>query len=418
MPSNETPKTAATIKRQQARNIGFAVVGLVIVIVVCLWVGERTKGKEEGSVATGTLIESGVDAVEDELIWLQRAENKLETEKQRGDTFAQKIEKLQQDEQAQQVLFENQQVEFDKLVNKITAMEAALNKPSKDSPHNSSEPTEWGGLTHGALNSFPVPPKNAFEEATFQQPFAGIHTETLALTPTHNQAASSALLTAENYLPAGSIVKAVLLGGLDAGAGVNAQAEPRPVVLRVVEEGRLPNQGRSHLKDCVLMGAGFGDISSERAYIRLERLSCTEPSGEILEVPAYGYVSGPDGKVGVRGRAVWREGAPLKRSFISGLFSGMSKGLADSLTTTSISPLGATKTLDSGDVFKSGLATGGTSALERLANYHIQRAEQYQPIIQINAGITVDVVFHTGVSLAKGQVAGFDTKVKKEEKRS
>jgi conjugal transfer pilus assembly protein TraB len=46
--------------------------------------------------------------------------------------------------------------------------------------------------------------------------------------------------------------------------------------------------------------------------------------------------------------------------------------------------------------FTSGMASGASSALDRLSQYYIDRAEQLQPVIQIAAGQVVDIVFTEG----------------------
>ena len=67
--------------------------------------------------------------------------------------------------------------------------------------------------------------------------------------------------TPETYVPSGSVVNAVLLSGVYASVGVNSSADPRPVLMRLISRGSLPNGAFSHLKDCRLTGAAFGDIS-------------------------------------------------------------------------------------------------------------------------------------------------------------
>ena len=76
--------------------------------------------------------------------------------------------------------------------------------------------------------------------------------------------------------------------------------------------------------------------------MRLERLSCVSPNHhEVIELPVEGTVFGPEGKNGVRGVPLWREGALLKRAFIAGSLSGFSQGIASQYTTTALSPTGA-----------------------------------------------------------------------------
>lgn len=112
-----------------------------------------------------------------------------------------------------------------------------------------------------------------------------------------------------------------------------------------------------------------------------------------------GYVSGEDGANGMRGRIVTRDGDILRRGFVSGLLSGMTKGVAQSFTTQSVNPLGGitTKNAQGTDIMKQAGAEGTANAFEMMAKYSIARAEQYQPVIQIGAGREVYVVFQETV---------------------
>ena len=130
-----------------------------------------------------------------------------------------------------------------------------------------------------------------------------------------------------NYVPAGSFATAVLLGGADASAGAMSQANPKPILLKIVSRGTLPNDKHSHLKGCMVTAAVIGDISAERGNIRLERLSCTKHSGQIIDMAVKGTLFGHDGKSGVRGHPVWREGPLIARAGVAGLFQGLGRGV-------------------------------------------------------------------------------------------
>jgi conjugal transfer pilus assembly protein TraB len=221
--------------------------------------------------------------------------------------------------------------------------------------------------------------------------------------------ASSKTKNPDNYVPSGTFVKAVMLGGADVSAGALGKANPNPVLLRILENGTLPNHKHSHLKDCLVTAAVVGDVSSERGLMRLERMSCIWPDGEIIDVEVEGTVFGTEGKNGVRGTPLWREGTLLLRAAAAGTLSGFSQGLSQSLTTDSISPLGNTQTVNNGAIFKYGAAQGISNAMDKLADYNIARAEQYHPVIQLSAGTIVDVVFLKGFYLdEKTHVEGND----------
>ena len=215
--------------------------------------------------------------------------------------------------------------------------------------------------------------------------------------------ARSPVRDARRYIPSGAFTRAILLGGLDAPTGGQSQRNPQPVLLRLVDNAVLPNHFRSRIKECFVVGAGFGDVSSERAYIRTESLSCVTMEGTAIDVPIKGYVAGEDGKAGMRGRLVSKQGQLLASALLAGVASGIGHAFQQSSTTMSVSPLGATSSVDPGKQFEAGFGTGVGKALDRLAQYYISLAEKVFPVIEVDAGRTVDVVITQGISL-QGQV--------------
>ena len=201
------------------------------------------------------------------------------------------------------------------------------------------------------------------------------------------------------YIPSGAFTRAILLGGLDAPTGGQSQRNPQPVLLRLVDNAVLPNHFRSRIKECFVVGAGYGDVSAERAYIRTESMSCVTRDGTAIDVPIKGYVAGEDGKAGMRGRLVSKQGQLLANALLAGVASGIGSAFQQSSTTLSVSPLGTTGTVDPGKQFEAGFGTGVGRALDRLAQYYISLAEKVFPVIEVDAGRTVDVVITQGISL-------------------
>lgn len=206
-----------------------------------------------------------------------------------------------------------------------------------------------------------------------------------------------------NTIPAGAFTRSVLLSGLDASAAMSASADPRPLLLRLTDHGTLPRRFKSDLKDCHMTASAYGDLSSERVYARLEKLTCTiRKTGEIIETQVAGYIAGPDGKAGIRGKVVSKDAAFLERSLIGGLFSGLSNIANPQNRQSMVNPFSSgnpkTDAPSTKDMFSSGMAQGATNALDRLSQYYISRAEQLQPVIQVAAGQVVDVVFTEGTA--------------------
>jgi conjugal transfer pilus assembly protein TraB len=205
----------------------------------------------------------------------------------------------------------------------------------------------------------------------------------------------------EHYIPAGSFAPAVVTSGVDASVGVNSQGDPRPTLFRITGLAKsAANAGQVQnidLTGCTVTGAASGDLSSERVFIRLLKMACSRENGQVTETQVQGYVAGI-GKAGVRGQVVSREGDFVMKSFLAGVASGLGSGAAQSFTTpTSI--FGATQKPEVKDIFGSGVGKGVENSGNKVSSYLIQRAEQYQPVISIPAGLDVELVFTDGVYL-------------------
>ncbi len=201
------------------------------------------------------------------------------------------------------------------------------------------------------------------------------------------------------FLPV-SFTRGTLLGGLDAPTGGQAQSNPHPVLIQLADNSVLPNRFRGEYRDCFVIAAGYGDISSERAYLRTETLSCVRADGAPLEVKLQGSVFGEDGKVGMRGRLVSKQGQMLAHALLAGVVSGIGQGLSTASTSYSTSPLGTIASADSSaDAYRAGLGSGVGKALDRLAQYYIRLAEATFPVIEVDAGRQIDVVITRGVRI-------------------
>lgn len=206
----------------------------------------------------------------------------------------------------------------------------------------------------------------------------------------------------QNFLPAGSYAPAKVLSGVDASTGVTSQVEPVPVVFRItgpaVTAGTRSTTGhRIDLTGCTVTGSARGDLSSERVYVRLLKLSCVHSDGQVFERDVAGYMSGA-GKAGVRGLVVSREGKLVTAAGIAGALGGLAEGVS------SIGGAAAeADNLSFNQVLKgagAASAAGGVSnAANTLSDYYIERAEQYQPVVSLYGGTDVELVFMEGVDL-------------------
>lgn len=204
-------------------------------------------------------------------------------------------------------------------------------------------------------------------------------------------------------LPIGTMTQAVMLTGLDVPTGDSAKETPYPALLRIKKLSILPNRFRADLRECFLTVSGYGDISSERAYLRGEKLSCVRDSdGATLEADFKAFAIGEDGKVGIRGRLVERQGKVLAKAALAGFVGSFSKVFSASPV-----PTIATTTTDkttfqqilSRDSMQAGIANGAGSAMEKLADYWMKRAEDLMPILEIDATRTIELITNESVKL-------------------
>ena len=202
------------------------------------------------------------------------------------------------------------------------------------------------------------------------------------------------------YVPAGSYAEAVVLAGADASVGVASQSDPRPVLLRLTGPARTAAgdgvAAEVDVEGCTVTGAAYGDLSSEKVYVRLQTLTCTgEAAGTAVETQVAGFVAGA-GKAGVRGPVVSREGALVEKAFLAGLVSGLGQGVNGAFQPQAAA---AQVEVGLGDIGRAGLGAGAGAAGQKVSDYLIRRAEQYQPVVQLQAGTRVTVVFLEGAWL-------------------
>lgn len=208
----------------------------------------------------------------------------------------------------------------------------------------------------------------------------------------------------ESYVPAGSYAPAMVIAGVDASAGVKSQENPVPVLLRLTGPVTTAAAGagpgsRVDLTGCTVVGSAAADLSSERVYVRLTTLTCLNHRGEVLEVPVAGIVVG-SGKAGVRGKVVSREGTLVRNAAIAGVLQGIGQTASGSAqSVTGSDSLDTTVGAIAGASAAGALGGGISGAANTLAQYYIQRAEQYQPVVSLYGGTSVEVVFLDGVDL-------------------
>lgn len=214
------------------------------------------------------------------------------------------------------------------------------------------------------------------------------------------------------YIPSGAIISGVFLNGIDAPTGKSSQKNPFPTLIRIQKDAILPNYYTADIRECFLLMSGYGDLSSERAFLRGETISCIRSDGKIIDGRLDSYAVGDDGKAGVRGRLVSKQGQIIARSLLAG-FAG---GFAEMFDTTATPTLNTSSdgTIRYEDVYsskavKGGAAKGVSQALTRISDFYMDLAEAVYPVIEVDAGRQVDVVVSKGAKLTFKNVNSIST---------
>ena len=196
-------------------------------------------------------------------------------------------------------------------------------------------------------------------------------------------------------VPAGSFVKGRLLNGLDAPSSGAAKSSPHTVAIQIIDKSILPNKFRADIKDCVAIGSGYGELSSDRAILRVENLSCVKKDGTSItsKGSSIGYVTGEDGKIGLSGRVVSKQGAILARALVAGFAEGMAKVFTQSNTYVATSANGTVSTPDPNKAFESSMYGGEAEASKKVAEYYLKLNDEMFPIVEIAVGRKCDIIF-------------------------
>jgi conjugal transfer pilus assembly protein TraB len=423
-------------KRRQQVLLLVVIGVLVLIIVILMWVikGDSRKSSSESKLDHKTSITTGAGRVNPQEVWVHKFTSEAELTNKRLEALEQMLDKLfkmntlSSIHQApiHQAPIHQAPIHQASTYKPTDSVNSVLDETQKTFQTNAEElrsdldelkkeeSSHSQGTSYHQGQVLPQPPTSSLLPG-------GGTTNLTSISPTfqsksvqkvnirlHNSKANTLLKTTDNTIPAGAFAKAILLGGVDASTSIQSASDPRPVLLRVTDPGTLPRQFKSDLKGCHVLAACYGDISSERVFMRLEKLTCVErKTGEVVEMNVQGYVAGEDGRAGLRGSVVDRAGESMRNALVGGFFSGMGSFLSQAHNPVTFSPmngLAQTNPMTNEAILKHGAAKGASNALEKYADFYIKRAEQLQPVIQVAAGRPVDIVFSQGLAFGDSAI--------------
>jgi conjugal transfer pilus assembly protein TraB len=210
----------------------------------------------------------------------------------------------------------------------------------------------------------------------------------------------------EVYLPP-SFMEATLLSGLDAPTAGAAKGNPVPVLIRVKAPAILPNDVKAELQGCFVIADGKGNLSTERAELTLVSISCLDRKGKaLIDQKIKGFVVDADGKIGLRGRVVARFGSLVARSMLAGFLVGAGEAFKSASTTSSVSPLGLTQTLDTNKIGMAAAGNGLSEGFKEVQKFYMELAEATMPIVEIGPTKRITLVVSEGTNLSIKKLKG------------
>ena len=208
--------------------------------------------------------------------------------------------------------------------------------------------------------------------------------------------------TARNYVWAGSFFEGVMLTGIQGDAGINGSKNMGTALVRLTSDGIMPNEQRSHLRDCFVLVSSYGDLSASSVVLHVETVSC---AGKIInfEQKAYGAIFDMDAMQDLRGTSILKTKPLLGYSAAAGMLAGFGDGLRNYNTAQTINPSVGTITAYGTATALGQSAAGGalSNPANRISDYIMKIADIYHPLVVARAGRHVSVLFTKGFWIDK-----------------
>jgi conjugal transfer pilus assembly protein TraB len=396
------------VQQKQKLMYWGCIASVSIVLCVVVWNIAFADGRQ-GSVnapAPTVKILTGASRLNPQDAWNERITNQMQTQETEIKGLKQVISTLTET--------------LTKQVTKVEKNSAFTLPVSQKGEHESDALNQSSGqhgdnLLNGTVLSVALPGSemeknsvghtNDTEQAKKQFRSNGISKQLISL---QNSKIGKHLDTVDNTIPPGSFAQGILLSGVDAATSTSASANPEPVLIELTDSGDLSRYFTSTVKGCRVTASSYGVLSKERVMMRLEKLSCIEvQTGEVMVADVDGYVSGEDGKLGLRRTVVDRAGDHVRAAMVGGFLSSFGNFLAGASNPVTFAPntgLAQVGQTSNADMLKHGGAKGVSGALDKYTEFYIKRAEQLEPIIQVGAGRVVQVVFSKSVGIGKSAI--------------
>lgn len=385
------------IKRSQIRTLmvtGSCLIVIVALVLVLLTQGHKKKPEvsKKSVDLTGIVDESFTEAAANNALTTQQTE--LESLKKQITELTQNV-KAMGEEHLRQLRSQKEEIkaQLTTLASVTQKNNESLEQPNMPAELKEAKNQLWHHPNTYAMNTMMASGK------TLADAMPRINTVSFRPKKRLHRTHPNSYLNPTHYVPSNTSIRAVILGGADADASVSGQSKNNGVMLfKFLDDGTLPNGQRSRLKGCRVSANSYGDISSERAFATLYRLSCAHPGQPIIDKEVTGWVFF-NGKVGIKGRPLMRDNKVMTWAGVSGALSGIASAAQYAQSTQFIGPYGGSSMIASSQIAPFAAYGGASKAADTLSAYYVKRAEQYHPVIQVGSGNVVTIVFKDGFYL-------------------
>lgn len=188
-------------------------------------------------------------------------------------------------------------------------------------------------------------------------------------------------------IEAGTFVEGRFLQIVNAPTGGKALTDPLPVVIQITKFANQTNKYKADIRNCRILGAAWGDLSSETIKVRAEKLSCHTADGTGFSKDIVGYGN-------VDAEIISKNGAMLARAMAAGFLEGVSKAFTQAGTNYQVSSLGTVASpVDPNNIAAGGLFGGAGEATKRLADFYMKMNSEIYPVAVVYAGRKIDITF-------------------------
>ena len=400
---------ADAVRRRQL--LLFSVIAAVVLVAVAAWLG---MGDGKTDAPQGGIDAGIVDPDAAEMVWTRRSEARLNKVEDALKRMEQEAGRLRIENEGLRTKLEARRADAFRTIDahkvQIEELERRLEPQAQPgaAQGNAAADDPWfrgqAAAPPGGGSQQPVAPVRTRMIETFE--LEGSPRWSAGDPPTGAEMVADAVAKPVSaWLPAGAHAEAVVLAGVDASAGISSQGDPRPVLMRITGPAWTAAENGTAMQvdvdGCTVTGAAHGDLSSEKVYVRFRTMTCAGPEpGTVIETDVAGFVAG-SGKTGVRGPVVSREGALVEKAFLAGVVSGLGQGVSQAFQPQAVATGTGAAVANTAlsDIGRAGLGAGASSAGQKVADYMIRRAEQYQPVVQLQAGTKVTLVFLEGARI-------------------